>query len=118
MTASLTESILNHHFEAFDRQDLDDVLADYALDAVLMVHEKAYRGQAEIRSFFDDFMHQQLPPESQFDLLNMQVIDKIGYIVWKAQTPNQMFEFATDTFVIENGKIQYQTFACLITTKV
>lgn len=114
MIAAQTEQILNHHFDAFDRQNLTDLMADYAEDAVLLYHQNRYQGLTAIRAFFDDFMHNQLPPESHFELLHIQIIENLGYIVWQAQTPIQNFEFATDTFIIKNGKIQQQTFACLV----
>ncbi|BBP43824.1 nuclear transport factor 2 family protein [Thiosulfativibrio zosterae] len=117
MQKNLTESILKHHFEAFDRQDLPDLLSDYAENALLLVHEKCYQGHTEISVFFKDFMQNQLVAESDFELQVMQVVDNLGYIVWRATTPTQTFEMATDTFVIQDGKIQQQTFARLLTSK-
>ncbi|MGE4502011.1 MAG: nuclear transport factor 2 family protein [Thiomicrospira sp.] len=117
MTESQTEAILNHHFEAFDRQDLTDLLSDYSEQSTLLYHQQRFQGLAEIGAFFDDFMHNQLPAESTFELQTMQIAGSVGYIVWRAETPSQIFEWATDTFVIENGKIKHQTFACVIRPK-
>lgn len=117
MTESQTEVILNHHFEAFDRQDLADLLSDYSEQSTLLYHQQRFQGLAEIGTFFDDFMHHQLPAESNFELQTLQIAGNVGYIVWRAETPSQIFEWATDTFVIENGKIKQQTFACVIRPK-
>ena len=40
-----------------------------------------------------------------------------AYIVWKADTPDNLFEFGSDTFVIRNGKIVAQAFAGNIAPK-
>ncbi len=39
------------------------------------------------------------------------------YIVWKAETADNVYEIGTDTFVVQGGKIIYQTFFGQIVTK-
>ena len=39
------------------------------------------------------------------------------YLVWKADTADNRYEFATDTFLLQNGKIVTQTFAGKIVPK-
>ena len=40
-----------------------------------------------------------------------------AYILWTAETADNSYEFATDTFVIRHGKIIAQSFAAKITPK-
>jgi hypothetical protein len=40
-----------------------------------------------------------------------------GYIVWGAETADNSYEFATDTFVVRNGEIVAQSFAAKIRPK-
>ena len=40
-----------------------------------------------------------------------------AYIVWKAETANNLFEIGSDTFIVKNGKIVTQTFAGKISPK-
>jgi hypothetical protein len=40
-----------------------------------------------------------------------------AYIVWTAETANNVYEVATDTFVVRDGKIVVQSFAGKITPK-
>ena len=39
------------------------------------------------------------------------VEDEFAYIVWHAETPDNVYEFATDTFHIPDDEIVFQTFA-------
>jgi len=41
-----------------------------------------------------------------------------AYILWSAETADNCYEAATDTFVVRNGKIVAQSFAAKITPKV
>jgi len=40
-----------------------------------------------------------------------------AYIVWSADTPDNIYDFGSDTFVVKNGKIVAQTFAGKIIPK-
>ncbi len=40
-----------------------------------------------------------------------------GYILWMAETADSVYELATDTFVVRDGKIVVQSFAGKITPK-
>jgi hypothetical protein len=40
-----------------------------------------------------------------------------AYIVWTAETADNSYEFATDTFVVRNEKIVAQSFAAKIKPK-
>jgi len=40
-----------------------------------------------------------------------------AYIVWRAETPDNIYDFGSDTFVIKNGMIVAQTFAGKIIPK-
>jgi len=40
-----------------------------------------------------------------------------AYIVWTAETVDNVYEFATDTFVVRDGKILAQSFASKIIPK-
>ena len=42
---------------------------------------------------------------------------RVRYIVWTAETADNVYEFGTDTFVIRDGKILAQSFAGTIRPK-
>ena len=41
----------------------------------------------------------------------------VAYIVWHAETADNVYEYASDTFVIQDGKIRTQTLAFKATAK-
>jgi len=43
-----------------------------------------------------------------FKITKMEIDGDVAYLTWEA---NPWFPFGTDTFVIKDGKINYQTFA-------
>ena len=40
-----------------------------------------------------------------------------AYLIWSGETVDNNYEFATDTFVVRNGKIVMQSFAAKVTPK-
>ncbi len=52
-----------------------------------------------------------------FEMINTYVEGNVVYIVWSAETALNTYQLATDTFVIEDSKIAYQTFAAKVTAK-
>ncbi len=114
---STTEDVLNHHLEAFGAQDMDETLSDYADDAVVVTPEETYRGLDEIERLFEGFFAE-FTEESTFTLDEQVVEDDYALIVWRADTPENEYEFATDTFVVSDGEIVAQTVTGKITPKM
>ena len=75
---------------------------DYAREAI-------YRGLTEIRQFYTALL-EGLPDGfwNSYKLNRQAVVGEVGYILWEAKP---WFAMATDTFVVREGKIRYQTFA-------
>ncbi|MDP8929685.1 MAG: nuclear transport factor 2 family protein [Actinomycetota bacterium] len=104
-----TDAVVDHHLRAF-YQGIDPILDDYTDDSVLITNKTTYKGLAEIRSFFTDLIAD-LPDEG-FDeaekIHRMEIEGEVAFLVWEAKP---WFDFCTDTFVVRDGKIRYQTFA-------
>ena len=50
--------------------------------------------------------------------MQKQIIEgEVAYIVWTAETADNVYELATDTFLIRNGKIAVQSFTAKVTPK-
>jgi ketosteroid isomerase-like protein len=113
-----TNDILNRHLGSFAERDLDGVLADYASDAVLFSPGGPLKGPEAIRPLFQGLVAEFAKPGSAFHLLQRSIDGDHAYIVWTAETADNSYEFATDTFVIRNGKIVAQSFAARIRPKL
>lgn len=114
---STTESVLNHHLDAFGSQDMEATLEDYTDDSVVITPMGIFRGIDGITELFEGLFAEFEQPGVDFSLDEQVVEGEYGYIIWHAETPDNVYEYATDTFVIRDDHIDTQTFAGKITPK-
>jgi ketosteroid isomerase-like protein len=112
-----TSDVLDRHLKCFAEYDLEGVLADYSSDAVLFVPTGPLRGQDAIRPLFEGLISEFAKPGSSFTMQQRCVDGDHAYILWTAETADNSYQFATDTFVVRNGKIAAQSFAAKIKAK-
>jgi SnoaL-like domain len=112
-----TTDVLDQHLKSFGRNDLDGVLADYSSDAVLFIPGRSLKGPNAIKPFFQALLAEFAKPGATFSLGQQCVDGDYAYILWSAETADNWYEAATDTFVVRNGKIVAQSFAARITPK-
>src|SRR5215207_4984059 len=97
------ETVLTRHLQTFGAGDLGGILADYAADAILFTPFGLVRRDGLANTYtalFAEFSK----PGTTFNLQYQVVEGEIGFIVWSAETADNKYEFATDTFVIRGGK--------------
>ncbi|MDS0281062.1 nuclear transport factor 2 family protein [Haloarcula onubensis] len=114
---SSTQSVLDHHLEMFGEGDLDGLMSDYADDAVFISADGTLEGRDEVRAMFADLLAEFDDPSVSFSLDEQVVRDEYAYIVWHAETPENVYEFASDTFEIRDGEIVAQTLAADVSPK-
>ena len=108
---AVTKKVLDHHLQTFQANDLEGVMADYTEESILITPNRTYKGLAEIRENFVQ-AYEALPAKGTTMTVTKSVVSRdIAYIVWKAVSPTLNFQYATDTFIIVDGKIVSQTFA-------
>ena len=112
-----TGEILDQHLKCFGENDLDGGVADYSSDAVLFVPDRPLRGPEAIKPFFRAFFAEFAKPGASFSMRQRYVEGEYAYILWSAETADNLYEAATDTFVVRDGKIVAQSFAAKITPK-
>jgi ketosteroid isomerase-like protein len=113
-----TSDVPDQHLKCFGENDLDGVLANYSSDAVLFVPDKPLKGPDAIKPFFQAFFSEFAKARASFSMQQQYVEGDYAYILWSAETADNSYEAATDTFVVRNGKIVAQSFAAKITPKV
>lgn len=112
-----TRQVLEHHWKAFQANDLEATMADYTEQSILVTPDKTYHGLAEIRANFVAAFGA-FPKGSSTLKLNKSIVTKdIGYIIWEATAPAFNLTFGTDTFIIQDGKILRQTYAGVVGAK-
>lgn len=110
-------AVLAHHLESFGKGDLDAILSDYTPDAFILTQNGPVKGTEAIKGLLTAVLEEFTKPGQKFEVVRTDVKRDIGYIVWKAETADNIYEIGTDTFVIENGKIVAQTFAAKATPR-
>jgi ketosteroid isomerase-like protein len=112
-----TGDVLDRHLKAFAEYDLDGVLADYSPDAVLFVPTGPLKGPEAIKPLLQTLISEFAKPGSSFTMQQRSIEGDYAYIIWTAETADNSYEFATDTFVVWNGKIIAQSFAAKVKAK-
>ena len=75
------------------------------------------QGTDAIRPFFQALIAEFGKPGAAFNLKQQSVEGDYAYILWTAETADNVYELATDTFFVRDGKIVAQSFAGKITPK-
>jgi|ERR1017187_767545 hypothetical protein len=103
-----TKEVIEHHLQAIG-EGIDSVLSDFDDNSCIIGQQGTYRGIDEIKAFFIAFING-LPEgfKDAFKVTKMVAEGEVGYIIVEA---NPWIPFGTDTFVIKDGKIKYQTFS-------
>ena len=105
-------AVVQHHLEAFAAKDADAIASDYAEDALLIGPKDTVKGREAIGEWFAGFLAS-LPEEvwTNFEMGRHVAEGEVVYFHWRSKP---VVPFATDTFVIRDGKIQVQTFSPVV----
>ena len=112
-----TKDILDRHLACFGNGDLNGILSDYAPGAVMFTADGPLRGIDAIRPLFQALIAEFQKPGAAFRMRLQSIEGDCGYILWNAETADNVYEMATDTFVVREGKIVIQSFAGRIVPK-
>jgi ketosteroid isomerase-like protein len=112
-----TKDVLDHHLRCFGDGDLKGILSDYAPEAVLFTPDGPLRGADAMRSLFQAMIVEFGKPGAAFSLKRQSIEGDYAYILWTAETADNVYEVGTDTFVVRDGKIAAQSFTGKIVPK-
>jgi hypothetical protein len=69
------------------------------------------RGVEAIRPFFEAMLAEFGQPGTTFSMELRSIVTDFAYVIWTAETADNVYEMATDTLVMREGKIVAQSFA-------
>jgi predicted SnoaL-like aldol condensation-catalyzing enzyme len=92
-------------------------MADYTAESRFFTPDGLLRGSEAIRRFFVRMFEEFAKPGMSFEMPRQEVDGDTAYIVWRAETADNIFELGSDTFIVRNGKIVTQTFGGKISPK-
>ena len=110
-----TQDVRTHHLNSIG--DIASTIADYTAESRLFIPDGLLRGSEAIRRFFVTAFEEFAKPGMSFEMLRQEVDGDTAYIVWRAETADNIFELGSDTFIVRNEKIVTQTFAGKISPK-
>jgi ketosteroid isomerase-like protein len=100
------QQVFAHHGEALGAEDLDATLQDYAETACIITPDAVTRGKDGIRTFFVRLV--QVLPHAQWNT-KTTFADNILLLEWTADSARGSVSDGVETFVFQDGLIQYQT---------
>jgi ketosteroid isomerase-like protein len=101
------EEVFQHHAEALGAGDLDQIVADYADDAVFITPAGVLRGKDDIRTAFTRLLAD--VPDAAWDLKTQIYEGDVLFLEWAAHSAAASVEDGIDTFVFRDGLIRVQT---------
>ena len=112
-----TDDVIDHHLKAIAQGDVNAVLSDYTPDAVLFRSDGIFKGVDAIRPVFEKFVAEFQKPGTTSNTTQRLVAGDYAYMLWTAETPDNVYELAADTFFLKDSKIVVQSFGAKVTPK-
>ena len=101
------QEVFAHHVQALGAGDLDEIVADYADDAVFITPSGVLRGKEGIRTAFTQLLAD--VPNAAWDLPTQIYDGDVLFLEWTADAGATRVDDGIDTFVFRDGQITVQT---------
>jgi ketosteroid isomerase-like protein len=101
------QEVFQHHAQALGAGDLDEIVADYADDAVFITPAGVRRGKAGVREGFIQLLAD--VPNAAWDIKTTIYEGDVLFLEWAAVSAATKVEDGIDTFVFSDGLIRVQT---------
>jgi ketosteroid isomerase-like protein len=101
------EEVFQHHGQALGAGDLDEIVADYAEDAVFISPAGIKRGLDGIREAFTQLLAD--VPNAAWDLKTLIFDGDALFLEWAADAGKTRVDDGIDTFIFRDGMIRLQT---------
>jgi hypothetical protein len=101
------QQVFAHHGQAFGAGDLDEIVADFADDGVVITPTGVHRGKDGVREAFTRLFADL--PNAAWDLKTPIYEDDVLLLEWAADAAESRADDGVDTFVFRDGLIHAQT---------
>ena len=112
-----TRQFMADRLAAFGSGNVEALLAQYRADAVVITPEGTLRGANQIRGMIEGVVGEFAVPGVKFELLHQAAEGPVANFVWKAETLKNVYDLGVETYLLEDGKVAFQTFAAKATAK-
>ena len=110
------QEVLAHHSRALGAADLDEIVADFADDAVMITPAGTKRGRAGVREAFTQLFADL--PDARWNIRKQTDADGVVLLAWTADAAGSRANDGVDTLVLEDGMIRVQTVSYTLQRKV
>lgn len=101
------QEIFQHHAGALIAGDIDEIVADYADDAVFITPQGVLRGKDGVREGFTKLLNDL--PDAKWDVPTQLFEGDVLFIEWNAVSEGAQAMDGIDTFVFRGDQIAVQT---------
>jgi ketosteroid isomerase-like protein len=101
------EEVFSHHAQALGAGDLDEIVVDYADDAVFITPAGIKRGKDGVRAAFTRLLAD--VPDANWELKTEIYEGDVLFLEWAADADATRVDDGIDTFVFRDGLIRVQT---------
>lgn len=102
---------------AFGTGDLDALVGQYTEDAAIVTPQGVIKGADNIRAMIEAILAEFGAPGTSFNLMTTQAVGDVVAFTWSAETGKAVYPFASDNFVLRDGKAAYHIFAAQVQPK-
>ena len=101
------QEVTAHHVQAMGAQNLDEIVADYAEDAVFITSAGVMHGKDGVRAGFTQLFNDL--PNASWDLKTQILEGDVLFVEWAADSATTRAYDGVDTVVFRDGLIRVQT---------
>jgi uncharacterized protein (TIGR02246 family) len=101
------QELFARHSRAFGAENVDEIAADFADDAVMITPAGVNRGKDGVREAFTQLFDEL--PHAAWDLKTQTYGDDVLMVEWAADAAGSRADDGVDTFVFRDGLIHAQT---------
>jgi ketosteroid isomerase-like protein len=105
--ARTPQEVFAHHVQALGAGDLDEIVADYAEDAVFITPAGVLRGKDGVRTGFTQLLSD--VPKANWTVPTQIFEGDVLFLEWTADAGATFATDGIDTFVFSDGLIRVQT---------
>ena len=118
MDGKTSKERLGAFMDSFGKGDIEAMVGAHAPDAVFITPMGTMNGRDEIRGMIQAVLSEFAKPGMKFEVVHMSGAGPAALLVWKAETADNVYEFAAETYVFrDDGQIAQHTFAAKATPK-
>lgn len=101
------QDVFKHHAQAMVAGDMDDIVSDYADDALFITNAGVLHGRGGVRQGFTKIFAEL--PQARFDVRTRILEGDVLSLEWAATGTGSRADDGVETFLVRDGQIVLQT---------